>query len=71
MAAVNNQAAQMQALIQANSMARGVIANNAVKMRQLAQAVSVATPGATNNVVNIVPRNVGLITGFMCLLKPP
>lgn len=57
------QAAELQAV---NAQARALVLQNAVEMRQSIFTTNIAgTISSNNNVVNIAPRNVGLIKGFM------
>lgn len=56
-------AAQPNAL-EVNQMARAAILSRAIKMTQQIYAQTIASPASTSNVVNIAPRNVGLILGF-------
>lgn len=67
MANKNGQAQNGMTPAQANSMARGLIVSSAVKRTQsiFAQTVNVAN----ENVLNIQPRNVGLILGFIVRIK--
>lgn len=50
---------------QMNLMARGAILAQGIEMTQNIFSQTIATPGSTNNVINVVPRNVGLIKGFI------
>lgn len=58
-------AQQAQQAAQANAMARAAILARSLDMKQQIYQNTIATPGSTANVVNIVPRNVGLIKGFL------
>lgn len=60
-------AADIQA---ANQAARALVLQNAVEMRQPIASGSISgTITANNNIINIPPRNVGLIKGFMIELN--
>lgn len=48
-----------------NMMARSAVLANAVEMTQQIFSTTIAAPTAGNNVVNITPRNVGLIKKFI------
>jgi len=63
-------APQMQPRIdpaQANLMARGMIVGSAVKRQQVIKTLTMSA--ATENVIQIQPRNVGLILGFIVNIK--
>ncbi len=47
-----------------NFQARAAVLGSAVQRRQQIFTTTIATPGSNNNVVNVPPRNVGLIKGF-------
>lgn len=49
----------------ANMMARAAILGQGIEMTQNIFSQTIATPGSTNNVLNVIPRNVGLIKGFI------
>ena len=64
MAAPQVSAAQaQQAAFQANANARSLVLQNSIEALQLIYSQSAMSP-TTQNVVNIAPRNVGLIRGF-------
>lgn len=48
-----------------NAAARAAILGQSVEMVQEIFSTTIATPGSTNNVVNVIPRNVGLIKRFI------
>lgn len=50
---------------QANLMARSAVLAQGIEMTQNIFSQTIATPGSTNNVINVIPRNVGLIKGFI------
>jgi hypothetical protein len=50
---------------QSNAMARAAVLGSAIEMKQQIYSSSITTPGSGGNVVNIVPRNVGLIKYFL------
>jgi hypothetical protein len=52
-----------QAAAQANAGARSAVLNNSIEALQLISSASALNP-ATQSVVNVAPRNVGLIRGF-------
>lgn len=53
---------QVQAMIQQNAMARSIILNNGVDRMQ--SIFSQSFNASDQNVINIIPRNVGMIKGF-------
>ena len=53
-----------QELHNMNFAARAAVLQRAVPRLQQIYTTTIATPGANNNVINIPPRNVGLIRGF-------
>ena len=60
----NGGPAQKPNLQQANMAARQQVLAQAIEMTQNIYSATVAAPGNTANVVNVIPRNVGLITKF-------
>jgi P3 major capsid protein len=50
---------------QINGIQRRMILKQAVKMKQQIFSTTIANPGANNNVINVVPRNVGLVIRFL------
>lgn len=48
-----------------NAAARAAILGQSIEMVQEIFSTTIATPGNTNNVVNVIPRNVGLIKRFI------
>lgn len=54
-----------QQLAQINMAARGAIINNAIEMTQQIFSTTIVTPGSSSNIVNVAPRNVGLIKKFL------
>lgn len=48
-----------------NQQARGAILSQSVEMTQSIFSTTIANPGSTANVVNVIPRNVGLIKRFI------
>lgn len=52
-------------LEQANMIARQAILAQAIEMKQQIFSTTIANPGSSNNVVNVIPRNVGLIKKFL------
>ena len=51
-------------LAQVNMAARRAILGQALPMTQNIYSATITTPGSTGNVINVIPRNVGLITKF-------
>lgn len=51
-------------LAQANMMARQAILAQALTMTQNIYTSTVTSPGSSGNVINVIPRNVGMITKF-------
>lgn len=58
------QAAPRVNIQQANMLARQAILAQAIEMTQNIYSNTINTPGTSANVVNVIPRNVGLITKF-------
>jgi len=54
---------------QVNLAARAAILSQGIEMTQNIFSTTIANPGSANNVVNVVPRNVGLIKGFIVKVK--
>jgi P3 major capsid protein len=50
---------------QLNGLQRRAILKSGVKMKQSIFSTTIANPGANNNVINVVPRNVGLLLRFI------
>lgn len=57
-------AAPKMSIQQANMLARQAILAQAIEMTQNIYSNTITTPGSTANVINVIPRNVGLITRF-------
>lgn len=54
-----------QQLLVMNGAARNAILGSGIEMMQPIYGNTIAAPGSTANVINIAPRNVGLIKGFV------
>lgn len=48
-----------------NLLQRQAVLGNAVEMIQSVFSTTIATPGTANNVINVIPRNVGLLKRFI------
>src|SRR5215469_13528964 len=57
-------AQQQMSLRDANLAARRAVLAQAIEMTQNIYSSTITTPGSTANVINVIPRNVGLIKGF-------
>lgn len=64
MPAGNSGGSGQPTLAQSNMQARQLVLAQAIEMTQNIYSASVANPGNSGNVINVIPRNVGLITRF-------